>query len=244
MDLKNSTALVTGAAKRVGLAIAVALARAGANLIIHYHHSEADAHAAGEQIEALGRRVYLIRADLSDREQIADMLRFLELECPPVDILVNSASVYYSTPLSTTTLEQWNENIDVNLRAPFLLSQALGKKMVEHGRGKIINISDCAVRRPYRDFLAYIVSKAGLVSLTEMLALELAPQVQVNTVAPGTVLLPQSATAEELEQSIRRAPLKRLGSPEDVAAAVLYLIESGDFMTGGYYPVDGGAGIR
>jgi NAD(P)-dependent dehydrogenase (short-subunit alcohol dehydrogenase family) len=244
MNLQNTTALVTGGAKRVGLSISLALARAGADVIIHYHNSESDARDAVKQIEALGRRAYLVRADLGDHEQIADMLTMIERECPPVNVLVNSASVFYPTPLPETSVLQWNENLDVNLRAPFLLAQSLGHKMVQRGRGKIVNITDCSIRRPYTNYAPYLVSKAGLMALTEVLALELAPQVQVNAVAPGTVLLPHNEAPGQREQSIRRAPLKKIGSPDDVAAMVLHLIENGDFMTGGYYAVDGGAGAR
>jgi NAD(P)-dependent dehydrogenase (short-subunit alcohol dehydrogenase family) len=244
MNLQNTTALVTGGANRVGLSISLALARAGADVIVHYHNSEAEARAAGAQIEALGRRAFLVRADVADAEQVQDMLTMIERECPPVDVLVNSASVFYATPLESATTEQWDENLNVNLRAPFLLAQSLGLKMVERGRGKIVNITDCSIRRPYLNYAPYLVSKTGLVALTEVLALELAPHVQVNAVAPGTVLLPESEVPGQREQSIRRAPLKRIGNPADVASMVVYLVEHGDFMTGGYYPVDGGAGSR
>lgn len=244
MDLQNTTALVTGGSQRVGLAIALALARAGCDIIVHYHRSRGEAIGAKAQIEALGKKAWLAQADLGEPDQIKKLIEEIGHGCPPVDILVNSASVYYQTPLEQTTVEQWDENLNVNLRAAFLLAQSLGQKMAERGRGKIINITDCAIRRPYRGFAPYLVSKAGLMALTEALALELAPGVQVNAVAPGTVLLPQNVTQAQHEQSIRRTPLMRIGAPEDVAATVLHLVQNGDFMTGGYYAVDGGAGTR
>ncbi|MGI8907296.1 MAG: SDR family NAD(P)-dependent oxidoreductase [Candidatus Sumerlaeaceae bacterium] len=244
MEMVNTTALVTGAAKRVGLSIALALARAGSNVILHYHRSHDEAVAAHKQIESLGRRAWLVEANLSDPQDIDRMLAAIAAGCPPVDILVNSASVYYRTPLGEATVAQWDDNVNVNLRAPFLLGKSLGRQMVLRGSGKIVNITDCAIRRPYRDFTPYIVSKAGLMALTESLALELAPHVQVNAVAPGTVLLPDNAPQEQYVQSLQRAPLKKIGSPGDVAAMVVYLVEHGDFMTGGYYSVDGGAGMR
>jgi pteridine reductase len=243
MELKNNWCLVTGGSKRVGLAISRALAEAGANLILHYRSSREQAESAAAELSSLGAEVRLVQADLGDAESVQRMLAELD-GGPTVDVLVNSASVYYPTPLAEVTLQQWNDNLHVNLQGPFLLSQHLGLKMVQRGRGRIVNIVDCNLRRPYRGFLPYLVSKAGLMSLTECLALELAPQVQVNAVAPGTVLLPPDATEEQRETSIRRSPLKRIGDPEDVARMVLHLVLHGDFMTGGYYAVDGGSGIR
>lgn len=244
MQLQNTTALVTGGAKRVGLSISLALARAGCDVVVHYHNSREEAESAAKQIEAFGRRAFLVQADLSHAAEINRLLTNVENVCPPIEILINSAAVYYSTPLAETTADQWDHTLNTNLRAPFLFARELGLKMAQRGRGKVINITDCAVRRPYRGFAPYLVSKAALVALTEVLALELAPYVQVNCIAPGTVLLPQDVTAEQQEQCIRRAPLKKIGSPEDVAQLALHLIECGDFMTGGYYPVDGGAGMR
>lgn len=243
MEMTDKWCLVTGGGKRVGLAISLALARAGANLLLHYRNSREEAEAAARQIEALGRKAQLIQADLAETASIEGMLRELT-KGPPVDVLVNSASVFYPAALTDTTLAQWEDNMNVNLRAPFLLSRELGLQMVARGAGKIISITDCSVRRPYRGYLPYLVSKAGLTALTECLALELAPAVQVNAVAPGTVLLPADAPEEQREQSIRRSPLKRLGTPEDVASMVLHLVQYGDFLTGGTYPVDGGSGIR
>jgi pteridine reductase len=171
------------------------------------------------------------------------MLEHLSAECPPVDILVNSASVFPRTPLADVTVEQWDEVHAVNLRAPFLLGRELGMAMAQRGWGKIINISDCAVNRPYKNYLPYLVSKAGLVSLTRVLALELAPHVQVNTIAPGTVLMPEGADGGLESLILAKTPLKRIGTPEDVAKLVRFLVEDGDFATGGFFAMDGGAGI-
>jgi pteridine reductase len=244
MDTLGSCALVTGASKRVGKAIALALTDAGCDIVIHFNTSLEEAESAAAEIRSRGRKAWLVQADLERGTDITAMIAELALKAPPIDILVNSASVYYKTPFAEIAEQQWDNNLQVNLKAPFLLSQALGLKMAERGQGKIINIADCSVRRLYKDHLPYLLSKAALVALTELLALELAPAVQVNTVAPGTVLLPSDSTESMRDQSVRRSLLKKIGTAEDVAALVLYLVQQGDFMTGGYYPVDGGAGIR
>jgi len=244
MKLEGATALVTGAAKRVGREIALELARGGADIVVHFNSSAGEAEEVAEEIRVLGRRCWKVRADLGDLEELRGMLEQVAREAPPIDVLVNSASIYPATPFESLTIEDWEKNQRVNLRAPFFLSRELGVKMVERGRGKLVNIVDCSIRRPYRGYLPYLVSKGALMTLTEVLALELAPHVQVNAVAPGTVLLPPDASEEQREQSIRRAPLKRLGSPGDIARMVRYLVEEGDWMTGGYYAVDGGAGMR
>jgi pteridine reductase len=242
MNPTGKTALITGAAKRVGRAIALHLAHAGANIFLHYHNSESEAQATAAEIRATGVQCHLFQANLACEASIQQMLTALQ-HTGPVDILVNSASVFYKTKLAEITQEHWSNNIDVNLRAPFLLSQALGAQMKARGAGKIINIVDCAVRRPYKNYLPYLVSKGGLLTLTEVLALELAPEVQVNCVAPGTVLLPENASDKMKEAALKKSIVGHTGSPEDVAAMVLHLVKHGDFQTGGYYPVDGGAGL-
>jgi pteridine reductase len=243
MQIEGNTALITGGARRVGRAIATTLAAAGARVILHYHHSQAEAEEAATEIRATGRGCDLICADLADAGALQRMLAALEMAYPPIDVLINSAAVFPRTPINTLTVEQWDQTLAVNLRAPFVLSRRLGLLMADRGSGKIINIADASVRRPYRDHLPYLVSKASLASLTEVLALELAPHVQVNTVAPGTVLLPPDSPPGLEQAIIRRTPLGRIGSPDDVAALVLFLIEHGDFMTGGTYAADGGVSL-
>lgn len=243
MNGEPKTALVTGGAKRVGAAIARALAHAGYDLIIHYNASQAEAEKTAADVRALGRKASLIQADFGSTEQVVRMLDTLDAEYPPVQVLVNAASVYYKTQLTSLKPHQWDQNLDVNLRAPFLLAQRLGLDMKRRGAGKIINISDSATRRPYRGFLPYLVSKSALNALTQVLALELAPEVQVNAIAPGTVLLPENASDALKAGIIRRTPLGIIGLPEDIAELVLFLVQKGTFITGGVYPVDGGSGI-
>lgn len=244
MELVGKRALITGAARRVGRAITLRLAQMGADIVIHYHTSSKEADELAVEILDLGRKVDTIYGDLAKPDDIELMSAELDRHGLNVDILVNSAAVYYPTPLKDVTATTWDSILNVNLRAPFLLCQVFGFRMKQRGTGCIINIADCNVRRPYRDFSPYLVSKAGLVMLTETLALELAPEVRVNAVAPGTVLPPENSDAEFREQAIRRSPLKQPGNPDDIAYMVGHLAAHGGFITGTTITVDGGATIR
>jgi len=236
MELRNRRALVTGAAVRVGREIALELARAGADLVVHYRSSEVPARATAEEIRALGVACDLVRGDLADP---ADLER-VATQCAGVDVLVNSASIFPRTPLADVTIEEWDGIHAANLRAPFFLARTIGLAMKERGRGVIVNITDWSAERPYTGYLPYCASKAGLVALSKGLARALAPEVRVNAVAPGPVMLPEDMSEAEREVVLRRTPLQREGSPEDVARAVRFLVETADFTTGASLAVDGG----
>ncbi len=242
--LKGQTALVTGGGKRVGKEIALALASAGANLLIHYNTSSRASDEVAAEILSLGRKVDTIRGDLADPEQIDRIVSTMTHHAIKIDILVNSAAVYYPTPLGEITAEIWDKIQAINVRAPFLLSQALGREMKQRGSGLIVNISDCNLKRPYREFTPYFAAKAGLAIMTETLALELAPEVRVNSISPGTVLPPDESDPEFREQALNRSPLKIDGKPQDVATMVVYLATHGQFITGSDFRIDGGATIR
>jgi NAD(P)-dependent dehydrogenase (short-subunit alcohol dehydrogenase family) len=243
-ELEGKTALVTGAGVRVGRAIALALAQAGANILVHYNSSSRESDEVAAEILAMDRGVDTIRGDLSDPDQIALMLSELDRHEIGVDILVNSAAVYYPTPLAEVTAEMWDKIIAINLRAPFLLAQGLGLRMKARGSGLIVNIADCNLRRPYKDFTPYFAAKAGIAMITETLALDLAPEVRVNAISPGTVLPPEDAEVEFKTKAINRSPLGLEGDPDDIAQMVVYLAEKGRFITGSNFRVDGGATIR
>lgn len=244
MELAGKTALVTGAARRVGREIAIHLARAGADVLVHYHRSHDDAESTAAEIRALGRTCTTLSADLGDADA-TELLAATALAAPggPPAVLVNSASVFPTTPLESLTTAQWDAVMAVNLRAPFQLARALGPAMAARGAGKIINIADGAIHRPYRRHLPYLVSKSALDAMTRVLALELAPAVQVNTVAPGTVLFADDQPPALREAIVRDTPLGRIGEPADVAAMVVHLVLHGDFITGAFVAVDGGVGI-
>ena len=242
MEIQGKTALVTGAARRVGREIALTLARKGAHLILHYGHSRKEAEDLARTIQALGVRATIMQADLANSHQCYDLVRTI-LKQGTIDIVINNASIFHKTPFEKVTMEDWDQNVAVNLRAPFILGSQLGYEMKKKGSGKIINIIDWAAMRPYKDYLPYCVSKGGLLTLTQTLALELAPHVQVNGIAPGPVLPPESFTEENKKRLKLITPLQRLGSPDDIAKTVSFLLEGTDFITGAIIPVDGGRHI-
>ena len=235
---------MTGAAKRVGRVVALALARRGAHVVVHYHHSSEAAHRTVEEIKALGVRAMALTADLSRVSEIESVVERAARFLGRLDVLINNASVFWRTPFGAITERDWDDHFNVNLKATFFCAQAAAQVMQKQGEGKIINISDWAGYRPYADYIPYCVSKAGVIALTQVLARTLAPTIQVNGVAPGPVLLPEDYDDREREKVIQETPLGRLGSPEDVAQAVLFLIEGSDFITGHTLVVDGGRLIR
>jgi pteridine reductase len=242
--LTGRVALVTGAAQRVGREIALALARAGASLIVHHNQSAEAAAQTASEIAALGRGCWPVRADLARPDEINGFLDHLASRCPPVDILVNNASVFLATPLAGDADARWDEIMAVNLRAPFVLARKLGLEMAGRGWGRIVNIGDCSTRRPYKNYTPYLVSKAALLAATRCLAVELAPAVTVNAVSPGIVLPPSDGSADYEERMRRTTLLQRLGTPQDVARAVVFLVRDAPFTTGAEYMVDGGASVR
>lgn len=241
MRLQGKVVLITGAARRVGRTIATTLAQRGARLAIHYNRSRKDAARLADELhEGYGREPLLVRGDLGDPRAAERIVAAVVKHFGALHVLVNNASLYERSNFGSTTPQEWDAHLDVNLRAPFFLSQAAAAPMKESGEGKIINIADWAGLRPYVDYIPYCVSKAGLLCLNTVLAKKLAPEIQVNAVMPGPVMLPESYTPRQRKAVEQATLLKRLGSPDDVAKAILYLIESADFVTGAALPVDGG----
>jgi NAD(P)-dependent dehydrogenase (short-subunit alcohol dehydrogenase family) len=240
MELRGRWALVTGAAKRVGRAIALAFAERGANIVVHYHTSAEEAAATVGELEAHGVRALALGADLSRSDEVERLAREAEARSGGLAVLVNNASNYFRVPFDRLTEEVWDASLDTNLKAPFLLSWHVGRAMRARGFGRIVNLADWAGVRPYRDYLPYCVSKAGIICLTRALAKELAPEVTVNAVAPGPVMPPEDLGEAERAAIVRATPLKRIGTPEDVARCVRFLAEEADFSTGSIYYVDGG----
>jgi NAD(P)-dependent dehydrogenase (short-subunit alcohol dehydrogenase family) len=241
MRLQGKVVLVTGAARRVGSVIAKALGQRGAKVAIHYNHSRREAERLADDIQdGFGRDAAIFKADLSDARQVKRLAENVAKRFGQLHVLVNNASLYEKSDFAETTLADWNAHLDVNLRAPFLLSQALAPVMQKSGGGHIINIADWAAHRPYTDYIPYCVSKAGLVCLNQALAKELAPDIQVNAILPGPVMLPDATSRRGREAILKATLLKKLGTPEDIARAILFLIEEGDFITGASIPVDGG----
>src|SRR5690242_12234716 len=241
MDLRGRVALVTGAGRRVGRALAVALGAEGMNVAVHYHASDAGARETAGLIEREGGKASLVAADLT-RDDAARLIDDVVNRLGGLDVLVNSSAVMERTPLGEVTVAQWDAMMALNLRAPFLLSQAAAPHLAR-ARGAIVNIADLAAFETWPAYIPHGISKAGIVYMTRALARTLAPNVRVNGVAPGAVLLPEGWTEEDASKLRESTPLARLGSPDDVVGAMLFLLRA-DYMTGETLIVDGGRHVR
>ncbi len=239
MEIEGKVALVTGGARRLGRGIALALAERGAELVIHYRDSEREAQEVLALLKKAGGKPVAVQGDVSISADVDRIVETAMRAFGRIEILVNNAAVFCRTPFQQLTEADWDRLLDVNLKGPFLLCRQVGAIMLRQGQGKIINLADIAGLKVWAEFIPYSVSKAGLLALTRGLAKALAPAVQVNAIAPGAVLLPPGTSPEEEERAIRRIPLERLGSPEDIARAAVYLVEN-DFITGEVLSVDGG----
>jgi pteridine reductase len=235
METAGKVALVTGGARRVGRAFSLALAEAGCDVIVNYNGSADEAAGTAGDIERLGRRAIAVQADISRTDDIAQLVRETEQAFGRLDILVNNASVFERSPVADISDAEWDRVLAVNLRGPFFLSQAATPLLRRDG-GLIVNIVDLSALQPWPSFAHHAVSKAGLLHLTRVLARALAPDIRVNSIAPGTVLPPEGTEGEDGSE---RRVIVREGNTGDVARALLYLVRS-DFVTGENLVVDGG----
>jgi NAD(P)-dependent dehydrogenase (short-subunit alcohol dehydrogenase family) len=234
--LEGQVALITGAAKRVGRSIALRLAAEGAAVAINYATSKTEAEALAGEINASGAVSAAFQADVSKRADVVGMFAAVDRQLGRLDILVNNAGMFFPAKFEELTDDQWNRIMDVNLKSQYLCSQAATPIMKRQGRGRIVNISSLGGLLPWPGFTHYCVSKAGSIMLTRCLARALAPEILVNSIAPGTIQFPGEPPDEEY---IRRVPLHRTGTGDDIAAAVSYLVTA-DFVTGQVLAVDGG----
>lgn len=239
--LEGRVALVTGGGVRLGRALAEGLGREGAAVAVHYHASREGADAAVAAIRAAGARAEAFQADLSRTGSLRPLVEDVERALGPLSILVNSAARFDRVPFLETPDEILDANWALNARAPYLLSREVARGMVARGGGDIINIVDVGgAFAPWRNYSAYGMTKAALAALTRSLALELAPAIRVNGVAPGTVLPPEDLGPDFLEVLRERIPQKRFGSPMDIVETVLFFLTGPTFITGQILPVDGG----
>jgi pteridine reductase len=235
--LQGRVALVTGAAKRIGRAVALRLAEEGADVAVHYRGSKEEAAEAVAEITKLGRRAVAIQGDLGDVSQIKRLISETGKNFGRLDILVNSAANFLPASIVSTTEQVWDASLGTNLKAPFFCAQAAAP-LLKRSRGVIINFSDVGGLLAWPGYIPHCVSKAGVIMLTRCQAKELAPEVRVNAIAPGTITMPGDPPEWE-EDFIKRAPLRRSGKPSDVAETVVFLAIS-EFITGQVIVVDGG----
>jgi pteridine reductase len=243
---ENKVALITGSAKRVGACIAKRLHQSGMHIAIHYHHSEADAQQLCDHFNTVrAQSAITIQADLAHNYQLPQLITTTLKTWGRLDVLVNNAAAFDSTPLQTVEAKDWEAVLNSNLTAPFFLSLAAAPHL-KKTRGCIINMVDIRGTQPLKHYTPYCISKAGLIMATKSLALEWAPEIRVNGIAPGVVLWPDETNATDQkiqEKIIARTPLKRAGTPEDAANAAYFLIEEAPYITGQVIAIDGGRSL-
>ena len=242
MKLEGRVALVTGAGVRVGRALAIALGRERMRVAVHYHASAEGARETAREIERAGGEAALFEDDLTTHRGASELVKKVAAHFGSLAVVVNSAAIMERTPIGAVTPQIWDAVFALNLRAPFLISQDAAPIMKKEG-GAIVNIADLAAFENWPAYIPHSISKAAIVKMTSALARVLAPEIRVNAIAPGAVLLPADWEVYSEEHLISTTPLQRLGSPDDVVDALLYLLKS-DFVTGETIIVDGGRNIR
>ncbi|MDE2195901.1 MAG: pteridine reductase [Gammaproteobacteria bacterium] len=241
--LAGKTALITGAARRIGAVTARRLHAEGMNVVLHYRSSEQEAQALCDTLNAARRdTAVLAQADLANLAGLGSLVK-TALQWGSLDLLVNNASTFHATPIGAVSEADWDDLMTSNLKAPFFLAQAAAPQLREN-HGVIINMVDIHARRPLKEHAVYSAAKAGLVMLTLALARELGPEVRVNGIAPGPILWPAHGLDDGAKQAILdNTALKRAGSPDDVAGAIVYLVRDAEYVTGQILSVDGGRSI-
>lgn len=242
MELVDRVAIVTGSAHRVGKAIAVGLAREGMHVVVHYHRSAAQAADTVGELRGLGVRATGVRADLATEAGVGALFETVRGEFADLAVLVNSASVMEPIGFLSLTPADWDRTLNINVRSAFMCGQRAARLMLERDGGCIVNVLDLAAFRPWLNYPAHSVSKAGLEMLTRVMARSLAPRIRVNAVAPGPVAMPAGWEQTRWDELGAKLPLRRTGSASDVAESVLFLLKQ-DFITGETLVVDGGRSL-
>jgi pteridine reductase len=242
VELSGRVALVTGAARRVGRAIALRLAQAGCRLAVHYRKSAQEAATTAADCRAHGVETALFPADLNEAVAAGQLVQNVLTRFGRLDVLVNNAAVFEHMTIAELDLPAWERTLRVNLTAPLLLTCA-ARDALRRVRGRVVNLCDAAVARPWPDHLAYVVSKGALETLTKVLARALAPDVNVVAISPGIAAWPENYDRPTREHLTAKVPLARAGTPEDIAAAVHFVLSEGDYITGTTLLVDGGRSV-
>jgi len=237
MSMTDTLAPITGAALRVGRVLALTIAQAGGDVVIHYHNSQAEADSLRAEIERLGRKAYLLPADLAEPDQVGDLVTQAARH-GDLSALINNAAIFESLNWESTTAEAWNRHLLINLTVPFLLSQAFARQLPGGVSGRIINLLDWRALRPGADHIAYTTSKAALAALTRSLAIALAPRITVNGLALGAVLPPEKGKAPQ--NILNNVPAKRWAELHEVGEAALFLLNGPAYITGEIIHIDGG----
>ena len=237
MSLSGKTVLITGGALRIGRSLALAVARGGGDVVLHYGKSQKEAEVTQAEIQAAGRKAFLLQADLADSVQVAKLISRAE-EYAPLFALVNNASVFTPLGWEDTSLVQWNLAMMVNLTTPFLLSQAFARSLEPEGYGRIVNLIDWRALRPGSDHLPYTISNSALAALTGSLAVALAPRITVNGLALGAILPPSNGAPTKV--NLEQIPARRWAKLEEVGQALVFLLDGPAYITGEIIHVDGG----
>ncbi len=243
MKIKNSVILITGSADRLGKATAYFLAQKGAKVVIHYHTNKSKARKTADEIEKIGHKPLVIEGDLTIEKNWIKIKKKILDRYGKIDVLVNNAAIFYPTPFFEVSGKQWDDFMQSNLKSVFWGCKIFGETMMSRKSGKIINIADISTERVWAGYIPYCVSKAGVIALTKGLAKVLAPHITVNAIAPGAILEPENFDKKLAERLVKKTPLKRFGTPQDVANAIAFLIENGDYITGTVIKIDGGQSI-
>ena len=237
MSLTNKLVFVTGAARRVGRELALAIARAGGDVVVHYGHSQSEAQSLRDEIQSLGQKAFLLQAELDDPAQVSTLIPRAS-EYGTLFALVNNAAIFEPLTWQSTTLEDWNHHLMVNLTTPFLLSQAFARFLPSDGTGRIVNLLDWRGLRPAADHLPYTISKSALAALTHSLAIALAPRITVNGLALGAVLPPSDEITPP--NILKYVPAGRWANLAEVGQALIFLLEGPAYITGEIIHIDGG----
>ena len=216
------------------------LARQGAQIVLHYRSSKAEAEQTAAELTQIGKVPLLLQGDVVREQTWLDMRAAVLERFGRLDVLINNAAIFYPTPFLTSTEDDWDRFMNVNLKSVYLGCRIFGEQMVQQGAGKIINIADISAEKVWPGYIPYCVSKAGVIAMTRGLARALAPQVTVNAVAPGAILLPEDFSEAQAKKLRNKIPLKRFGAPEDIAKTIAFLIKDGDYINGMVINVDGG----
>ncbi len=241
LNLNDKVALITGSAKRVGKSLALTLARQGCHVIIHYGTSQKEAQQTVAEIEALGAQAWSVSANLHDEAAVNSLVPFAYRHAGRLDILINNASIFPPEDFLSATPATWDKAMMINLKAPFLLAQAFARALPQDRPGKIINLLDAVAMRPRNHHFSYTISKYALHGLTQTMAHALAGRnIQVNGIALGAILPSVNDDEAAFQRMAKNIPAQRTGSPQDVAHALLYFLQLGDYTTGEVIRVDGG----